>query len=105
MNFLFLNVLILSRLPLKKTLIIDYNFELTFAILVFKFKSSSVRRSSFRDKEKAARKLDTSFKDVLYATEHHETENNVNNYIHIKINQQMEIHFFRTQNKLYFPTS
>lgn len=29
--------------------------------------SSSVRRSSFRDKEKAARKLDTSFKDVLYA--------------------------------------
>ncbi len=29
--------------------------------------SSSVRRSSFREKEKAARKLDTSFKDVLYA--------------------------------------
>ena len=41
------------------------------------FLSSSVRRSSFRDKEKAARKLDTSFKDVLYATEQHETENTV----------------------------
>ena len=32
-------------------------------------RSSSVRRSSFRDKEKAARKLDTSFKDVLFANE------------------------------------
>jgi hypothetical protein len=36
-------------------------------------RSSSVRRSSFRDKEKAARKLDTSFKDVLYATENQDT--------------------------------
>lgn len=30
-------------------------------------RSSSVRRSSFREREKASRKLDTSFKDVLYA--------------------------------------
>lgn len=39
-------------------------------------RSSSVRRSSFRDKEKAARKFDTSFKDVLYANE---TEENLAN--------------------------
>ncbi|CAF0815179.1 unnamed protein product [Brachionus calyciflorus] len=37
-------------------------------------RSSSVRRSSFREKEKAARKLDTSFKDFLYATEAQETQ-------------------------------
>lgn len=37
-------------------------------------RSSSVRRSSFRDKEKAARKLDTSFKDVLYAQNLTQTE-------------------------------
>lgn len=38
-------------------------------------RSSSVRRSSFRDKEKASRKLDASFKDVLYASEIQGNEN------------------------------
>lgn len=32
-------------------------------------RSSSVRRSSFREKEKAERKLETSFKEFIYATE------------------------------------
>ncbi|RNA38698.1 phosphatase 1 regulatory subunit 16A-like, partial [Brachionus plicatilis] len=32
-------------------------------------RSSSVRRSSFREKEKAARKLETSFKEFIYASE------------------------------------
>jgi hypothetical protein len=45
-------------------------------IIILKINSSSVRRSSFREKEKAARKLDTSFKDVLYANE--QQENAVN---------------------------
>ena len=46
-------------------------------ILIFIFLSSSVRRTSFRDKEKAARKLDTSFKDVLYASENQIAEHAV----------------------------
>ncbi len=43
-------------------------------------RSSSVRRSSFRDKEKAARKLDTSFKDVLYASEGKENVRRSSNF-------------------------
>jgi hypothetical protein len=39
-------------------------------------RSSSVRRSSFRDKEKC-KKLDTSFKDVLYASEAQDNTDNV----------------------------
>ena len=45
-------------------------FKFTNSMFFFVF-SSSVRRTSFRDKEKAARKLDTSFKDVLYAQNTH----------------------------------
>lgn len=56
-----------------------------------------MRRSSFREKEKAARKLDTSFKDVLYANEQHDTYgtivDNVNNFIFIFTQYQLSFIF------------